>query len=141
MLINLIGAKRRLRYENVIERLHQNEYLIFEALLDDESLPSVQIWFDKRVEFVQFVSFSYWHGHYERWGDEKRNVIEAFKAARKIVDGTLTLCEEVDARGRTGGTFIREGENPQRFWRDSVTLKVVRFNRPITTIEYPVIQT
>ena len=143
-IITLEQLKRKLRWPDITleKRTHihlEKAYHSYVFLVhpSNPSWPSVELWFDEDIVFLDPLGFSQWHSHYDRWSDERRNLVEALRTARSIVSGKRCLIEALDESGKCwGGCLAGHDEIPRTLGKQARLFRRTYFNRP--PIEEPI---
>jgi hypothetical protein len=137
-IISLAQLKRKVRWQNITFEKATESYdggqysvCVFKLLPNDASWPTINLYFDGEVTCLDPLGFSHWHAHYDSWGDERRNLIDALRAVRALVLGNVCLVEELDGDAKyRGSSILPPNELPRTLGKDVHSLRRVFFNRP-----------
>ncbi len=137
-ILSLEQLRRKLRWEDITLEQRTQIHLdkayhscIFHINPSDSSWPSIELWFDEDILFLDPLGFAQWHAHYDRWGDERRNLIEALRTVRKLMSGQLCLVEILDGNGKCwGGSLLGPKEIPRTLGHEPKSFRRIFFNQP-----------
>jgi hypothetical protein len=137
-IISLEQLKRKLRWQDIsFERRVQShagkEYrdCVFKLQPSEPEWSSVDLHFDSEITVLDPLGFSNWHGHYDRWDDDRRNLVDALRTVRELVIGKLCLLEELGVDGKyRGGSLVGPVGIPSTLSKDVQRFRRVFFNRP-----------
>ena len=129
--------KKRLQWDNIEEERRSQEYQgrmyydrIFHIRPSSPDYPEIYFLFDDDVTSLAQLGFSEWHGHYDEFADERRNIVQAIKTARTLVLREACLVEERDAQGRyIGSSILGPDEIPRTVSKKARKLRRVFFDR------------
>lgn len=137
-IITLDQLKKKTRWQEIVaergvHKFNSGEYpfCIYKLLPSNPDWPSIDLHFDGDCEVLDPLGFSSWHGHYTRWGDSRRNLIEALGTVRELVSGAIGLVAEMGAKGDyRGGSLLPPDAVPGTLSKDVRQFRRVFFNRP-----------
>ena len=136
-IVSIDQIKRKLRWgdivpENGVQTFNGREYssCLLRVQPSDRAWPSIDLHFDGDMRTLDPLGFSHWHGHYDRWSDERRNLIEALRTARRLVEGKICLVEELGTAGDyRGGSLLTPDTVPSTISKDVRQFRRVFFNK------------
>ena len=116
-------------WQNVSEYKPMKGWRVFAVCPSEKLLPPIEFLFDENVTMLQQLGFGPWHGHYQKWSDERKNVRSAIATARVLVTGARCLLVERSASGAYLGSGIyRRSSLPLTLSRDFARLERLPFN-------------
>jgi hypothetical protein len=136
-LTTIAELQALLRWQDITEMMRPDGIRVFTVQPTDRSLPSIVFLFDDQVTLLQLLGFGPWHGHYEQWSDERRNVRRAIATARTLVSGSRYLAVQRGAgecNGYIGSSILRRSEIPRTLAKEFCRLERFAFNAPVEHI-------
>jgi hypothetical protein len=137
-IITVDQLKKKVRWQNVVvERgVHtfeglEHSFCIYRVLPGNRNWPSIDLHFDGDIRILDPLGFSRWHGHYDRWSNDRRNLIDALRTVRELVEGKICLIEELGTNGDyRGGSLLPPDAVPGTLAKDVRQFRRVFFDRP-----------
>jgi hypothetical protein len=130
-LTTVSELQHRLGWQDVTEYAPMPGWRVFAAWPSRKFLPPVEFLFDDQVSILQHLRFGPWHGHYQEWDDERRNVRRAIATARTLVTGArCLLVQRSAAGGYLGSSVYRQPELPHTLSKGFARLERLIFNTP-----------
>jgi hypothetical protein len=129
-LTTITDLQSLLGWRDVVEE-QASDSRVFGALPSRKALPRIEFVFDGQVTSLHALGFGRWHGHYDRWEDERRNFRRAVAVARALIAGERCLLVEWSQDGKYLGSGIYRGSKlPQTLSRGFARLERFTFNAP-----------
>jgi hypothetical protein len=137
-LLTADQLKKKVRWTEVcVERgVHksmgvEHSFCIYKVLPSNKAWPSIDLHFDGDVKILDPLGFSQWHGHYDRWSDARKNLIDALRTVRELVARKVCLVEELGVNGDyRGSSLLSPGSVPGMISKDVRQFRRVCFDQP-----------
>ena len=137
-ILSLDQLKRKVRWNDIVLRQGVHSYrgedhpfCMFKVLPSKKNWPSIDLHFDGEIQYLDPLCFSQWHAHYDRWEDERRNLIDALRTVRDLVARKICLVEELDEAGACrGGSLLPPEGIPETLSKEVTSFRRIFFDRP-----------
>lgn len=137
-IISLDKLKEKVRWPGIIaetgvQAFNDREYpfCVFKVLPSDPAWPSIDLHFDENLRVLNPLGFSKWHAHYDRWSDDRRNLVEALRTVRELIAGEIGVAEELGTKDDyRGSCLLPPNAIPGTLSKDVRKFRRVFFNKP-----------
>ncbi len=134
-IVSVEYLQRRLQWEAISLERAQNQwggYAVLRVHPTSPDLSAINLNFDYGIETIDSVEYfsSKAHAHFERWGCEHRNVVEAVRSVDRLVKRTECLVEYLDSKGDyLGSAIVQPREVPETLSKSTKQLRRTFFDR------------
>lgn len=132
-MIEIEKLKKRLHWENLVEKIHCDEwgkYRIFSLAPSNPEWYPLDFVFDEECSCLQSLHFGTYHAHYDSYECEKCNINLAIMAVDRLISQDLCLLEELDSNDSyLGGCLVGANDIDDTLSKDVMKFRRIFFNR------------